>query len=160
MSSGSRAFLCPVDDTEDSKLAVEWVIKEMYRPDDVLHLYHCTPTPSPDVMQGLGLMEGIVTYQPDPDCNQQLISAAKSMVDSRFVPLLKDSKVKYEVHLAAQHDLEPVGQAICGMAIEVDAFAVVMMSHKKSKLVELFLGSVSKYTTTHTRGKRAVIVLH
>lgn len=153
-----RVFLCPVDDSEDSKHAVEWTIKEMYRPGDVLHVYHCTPTPSPDVMPGLGLMEGVITYQPNPEGNQELIAAAKAMVDARFVPLLKEAKVKYEVHIAAQRDLEPVGQAICGVASEVDAFAVVMASHKKSRLVELFLGSVSKYTTSHA--KRAVIVLH
>jgi len=44
-------------------------------------------------------------------------------------------------------DTDSIGNVICRKAREVDAAAVVMASHTRSKLTEFFLGSVTNYCT-------------
>ena len=44
-------------------------------------------------------------------------------------------------------DTDSIGNVICRKADEVDAAAVVMASHTRSKLTEFVLGSVTNYCT-------------
>lgn len=44
-------------------------------------------------------------------------------------------------------DTDSIGNVICRKAVEVDAVAVVMASHTRSKLTEFVLGSVTNYCT-------------
>lgn len=42
-------------------------------PGDVIHVYHCTPTPAPELMPGVGLMDGVVTFNSSPEGVQDLV---------------------------------------------------------------------------------------
>lgn len=47
-------------------------------------------------------------------------------------------------------DADSVGNVVCTKAGALGAAALVMASHSKSKLAELFLGSVTNYCTHHS----------
>ena len=52
-------------------------------------------------------------------------------------------------------DTDSIGNVICRKAVEVDAAAVVMASHTRSKLTEFVLGSVTNYCTCAPPARRA-----
>ena len=52
-------------------------------------------------------------------------------------------------------DTDSIGNVICRKADEVDAAAVVMASHTRSKLTEFVLGSVTNYCTCARARPRA-----
>lgn len=55
-------------------------------------------------------------------------------------------------------DNDSIGEAICKRASNINAAVIVIASHNKGVIKEFFLGSVSKYTSTHAQ--QAVIVVH
>lgn len=153
-----RTIMLPVDNTPDSERAIQWTIENFIRQGDTVVLHHVVLAPSPEVMAGLGVMEGVVTYADNPEANQKKIEDAKSYIEDNLVPKLKKADVPCQVEVEMQLGTERVGDVICRKAAAVEAAAVIMASHKKNKLAEIFLGSVSKYTAGHTQ--QATIILH
>mmetsp|Transcript_3120 Transcript_3120/g.8875 ORF Transcript_3120/g.8875 Transcript_3120/m.8875 type:complete len:399 (-) Transcript_3120:798-1994(-) len=175
--SGKRSIILPVDNSEDSDYAVSWALNHIYRAGDCLHLLHCIP-PYHD-QKAFSDGEGPVA---------QRHSAAVDAVRQRFEDKLLACNVPkqdlmYDV-LEEQHatasffgveDTPPLesnekkpntefetarmpGDAIVELAEKFDAAAVVMASHSKNPLAELFHGSVTNFCLHNC--SKPVVILH
>lgn len=154
-----RNVLVPVDDSVESENAVDWVLANFYRDGDEIHLFHVIATPMPEVIGGLGAMEGVVTIDPDPQLDQKHVDNARELCQRRFVPKLTAAGAAYKVEIVRfLTDNDSIGEAVCKRASAINAVAIVMASHNKGVFKEFFLGSVSKYAASHA--KTAVVVLH
>ena len=86
----------------------------------------------------------------DPAAYEQLIKNADHFVSQRFLPRLLAIRPDPVVHLVkAEVDADSIGSVVCRKASDLNAAALVMASHTKSKLQEFFLGSVTNYCCHH-----------
>ena len=86
----------------------------------------------------------------DPAAYEQLIKNAEHFVSQRFLPRLLAIRPDPVVHLVkAEVDADSIGSVVCRKASDLNAAALVMASHTKSKLQEFFLGSVTNYCCHH-----------
>lgn len=157
-----RKIVVPVDDSDDCARSIEWVIHNLYKQGDTVYLLHVIPlSPPMDVMGGLGGVDGLITLstpRATPEEEQEQVAAAERFMDSKFVHLLKKAGIPSQLEVERQQEAEMIGDTIARFAAKVEAAALVMASHKKSKLQELLLGSVSKHAAN--RSNTATIVLH
>lgn len=147
----SRNILIPVDDSDAAENVVGWVLDNIYREGDELHLLHIIPIPMPEVITGgFGAMDSIVTVDPDPKEDLKHIADAKEMMKKRFVTTLASKDVRYQVEIIHfLTDTQSIGEAICKRADGLKATIVCMAKHNRGKISEFFLGSTSKYCTVH-----------
>lgn len=124
-----------------------------------MHLLHIIPVPMPEVIGGIGAMDSIVTVDPDPATDLKHIAEAKEFMKRRFVTKLASRSIAYKVEIVHfLTDNDSIGEAVCKRAEALSAAAVVMAKHQRGAIAEFFLGSVTKYCTTHC--KQPLIVLH
>lgn len=155
----ARVLLLAVQDSDVSERVLEWTVQELYREGDELHLFTVIPSPQPQVVGGFGAMDSIVTVDPDPTEDLKHIAEAKEFMKTRFVAKLASRKIPYKVEIIHYLvDNDSIGDAICKRADALGAAAVIMAKHQRGAVSQFFLGSVSRYTTTHC--KQPVIVLH
>lgn len=84
---------------------------------------------------------------------------ARKFLHNRFVPELEAKGAEYKLEIVRfLTDADSIGEAVTKRASAINAAAIIIHSHNKGALREFFLGSVSKYTSTHAT--QAVIVLH
>jgi len=113
----------------------------------------------PEVIGGYGAMDAIVTVEPDPQTDIKHIAEAKDMMKARFVTKLASRNIPYQVEIVHfLTDADSIGEAICKRAVALDAAAVCMAKHQRGKISEFFLGSTTKYCTTHCT--KPLVVLH
>jgi len=87
----------------------------------------------------------------DPVAYEQLIKNAEAFIAARFLPRLAPLRPDPVIHIIkSEVDADSVGNVVCMKAGALGAAALVMASHTKSKLAELFLGSVTNYCTHHS----------
>lgn len=133
-----RNIVIPVDESDDCTRSITWVVNNLYKEGDGVFLLHVLPLAPPvDLMAGLGGVDGLVTVSAPPASAEE---------------------EKQEVVVERQRKGEMIGDVIARFAGDVDAAALVMASHKKSKLQELIMGSVSKHAANHSN--TATIILH
>jgi len=81
------------------------------------------------------------------------------MVKTRFVTKLATRNIAYQVEIVHfLTDADSIGEAICKRADALKAAAVCMAKHQRGAISEFFMGSTTKYCTTHC--KAPLIVLH
>jgi nucleotide-binding universal stress UspA family protein len=143
-----------------SEGVLNWVLENIYRKDDEIHLLHIIPIPMPEVVAGgYGAMDSIVTVDPDPKEDLKHIADAKEMMKRRFVTKVASKDIPYRVEIVHfLTDADSIGEAICKRAEGLDASVVCMAKHNRGKISEFFLGSTTKYCTTHC--KCPLVVLH
>lgn len=87
---------------------------------------------------------------PDPASTEELIREAEKVLVARALCYLDGLDPCPVVHLVKNEmDTDSIGQAICAKALELEASLVVLAKRSKSKLQQLFLGSVSSYCVGH-----------
>lgn len=144
---------------QPAEAVLDWVLENIYREGDEVHLLHIIPIPMPEVVGGFGAMDSIVTIDPDPQKDLKHIADAKEMMKKRFVTKVASRGVPYQVEIVHfMTDADSIGEAICKRAETLKASAVCMAKHNRRALSEFFLGSTTKYCTTHC--KSPLIVLH
>ena len=131
---------------------------------DVVHHLHVVPrvrsTPAPS---------GALYYAPPLSCpeasKEALEKAARAFIKKEFSSLIADRALPAAaLAVDVVHELtgssagESVGDAILRTAEELDAAALVMLSHEKKKLEQFIWGSVSKEVASRT--KRPVVLVH
>ena len=131
---------------------------------DVVHLLHVVPR-----VRSTAAPSGALYYAPPTSCPDEaknaLEKAARAFITREFASLIADRALPANalavdvVHeLAGSSAGESVGDAILRTAEELDAAALVMLSHEKKRLEQLIWGSVSKEVASRT--KRPVVLVH
>lgn len=154
--ANARRVVLAVDPTEDSVAAFNWVLNNLLKPQDELHLLHVVP----DIF--FGPSSGSIYYcsSPDPETERLLWQQAKQFFVDNFLEHAKGCGLEDSVylHLVKERRHKHIGKAVCKKAEELGADPLVVASHDKGPLEELLLGSVSKFCATHS--KRPVLLLH
>jgi nucleotide-binding universal stress UspA family protein len=82
---------------------------------------------------------------------------AEAYLRRKIYPVIEAAGLRYTAEVVAyETDNTSVGEIVCERAAEMDAAAVIMASHGKSRIREFFIGSVTNYALH--RCKRPVIV--
>jgi structural maintenance of chromosome 2 len=153
---GTRRIVVAVDASEDSIDAFTWVIKNLVKPGDELHLLHVVP----DVFTSPA--SGSIYYcsSPDPETERALWQQAKQFFVDNFLEHAKAEGLEDScwLHLVKESRHKHIGKAVCRKADELGAEPLVLAAHDRSALEKMFLGSVSDYCVTHS--KRPVLLLH
>jgi nucleotide-binding universal stress UspA family protein len=146
-----RVLVIPVDDTDDASRVFHWMLENMYKAGDEIHLLNVIPRPQSVSKFAVAAID----FNPpvDPATYHQAIAKAEKFIVNRFL-----SKIPSEiattpiVHIIkSEVDTGSIGQVICQKAEDLNAALVIMGSHNKGAISELFLGSVSQYVTQHCK---------
>ena len=131
---------------------------------DVVHLLHVVPR-----VRSTAAPSGALYYAPPLSCpdeaKEALEKAARAFITREFASLIADRALPINaLAVDVVHELtgssagESVGDAIIRTAEELDAAALVLLSHEKRKLEQFIWGSVSKEVASRT--KRPVVLVH
>jgi nucleotide-binding universal stress UspA family protein len=141
-----------------SEKVLDYCLTHFYKDGDEIHLMHVIPVPAPEVLTGLA-MDSIFTIEPDPAVDVKHIADAKDFMRNRFATTLASKGVPYKVEIVHfMTDNDSIGEAICKRADALNASAVFLAKHNRGTISEWFLGSVTKYCTTHC--KAPMVILH
>lgn len=144
--AATRNILVPIDDQEDSDLALRWVIDQFYRSGDVFHFLHIVPP-----------VQHFASTSMQPE--HLGVIQAQGFIQDRFVPIVQEIGASHDVSIVeASTDCDIIGQQICHKAEELDAALVVMAAHHKGRLLRYLVGSVTKYCVNKCR--QTVLVMH
>lgn len=147
----ARVLLFPVDDTDDSQRAFEWMLRNFYKDGDEVHLLNVVSR-----MQFAAAV-GVPAVDCMPQINREAYEAvvrkAETFIVKRFLGRLPASiQTTPIVHIIkSEVDTSSVGHIICQKAEELRASSVLMGNHNKGPLAEFFMGSVSQYVTHHCK---------
>lgn len=136
-----------------------WAAEHLFRDGDALHILHVVPLPAPPVTPS-----GALYYvpPPPPSAADDLAAAATEFIHSHFladplVAALPPASVHVDIVRECASE-RCVGASIVAAADGLDAAAVVMLAHSRSRVQEFVWGSVSKYVAAHTT--RPVVLVH
>ena len=139
-----RVLLLPVDDSDDSQRAVQFVLDNVHRPGDEVHLSVVVAGTHPVLAPGV---DGIPVALEDDDAatKEAATRAAAEFMSRRFEPLMKaaDAKHAFEV-VRFLTDAASVGDAVARRASELKATLVAIAGHGKGKIAKWLLGSVTE----------------
>lgn len=96
-TSPGRKVLVAVDSSVESEDALRWTLHNMYRPGDVLHFLHVVPRQEPAATYGAPPVDFLP--QQNPQSVQKLADQAKSFINDRLLPMLKDIQTEPVVHI-------------------------------------------------------------
>eukprot|EP01024_Parvocaulis_polyphysoides_P023193 TRINITY_DN21442_c0_g1_i2.p4 TRINITY_DN21442_c0_g1~~TRINITY_DN21442_c0_g1_i2.p4 ORF type:complete len:156 (-),score=19.39 TRINITY_DN21442_c0_g1_i2:441-908(-) len=152
-----RKVVIPVDNTVESERACRWAVDNLYRVNDEVHLLHVIPRMQVAAVYGAPPIDFLPNQ--DPQAYEKLIQNAERFITNRFVVMFENISVQPIVHIIkSEVDTDSIGDVVCKKAEELEACAVVMAKHQKSKVMEFFLGSVTNYCMHRCR--RPVVVVH
>jgi|Transcript_3269 structural maintenance of chromosome 2 len=146
-----RNILVPVEDTDTSVEVLDWVIREMYKDGDEIHLIHVIPVPMPEVVAGgFGAMDTVVTLDPDPKEDLKHIADAKEMMRRRFTPTLASQSIPFQVEIIHfPTDTQSIGEAVVARAGNLTSCIIAMAKHNRGKVSTFIFGSTSRYVVDH-----------
>jgi nucleotide-binding universal stress UspA family protein len=157
-ASSPRVVLVAVDDTPASVAAFAFVAQHLLRPGDHLHLIHVIPRLVFSSTFGVPPVD-FVPSSDSTDYEQALARAERFILD-KFVRRLPASYAGAApvVHIVkSETDTESVGHVLCKKADVLDACFVALASNSRSRVAELFLGSVTQHVL-HNAGRPVVVV--
>ena len=139
-----------IHQTQDAQRALTWVLANLARPGDAVHLAHALPESAAASLQ---VHPGMWIPVEDEDApggvaereEEAAAAAAVAMVRRRFVPALAASGLAFEVHLLSVPNDEPasIAAAVAAKAAALGAACVVVAHHPASPLRSWWRGSVS-----------------
>jgi nucleotide-binding universal stress UspA family protein len=158
MAAAARTLVVGIDDTDDSEYAFNWLLKNLYRDGDEVHLCHIIPRMQFAAVYGVPPVDFYPVVS-DPEEYEKVVKRAEEFVSHRFTPKLVDyPNLRPVVHIIkSETDTDSVGHVLCKKAEDVSAACLVVASHNKGRLAEVFLGSVTQYCIHHS--KRPVVVV-
>jgi len=170
-----RVILCPVIDDDNSSLAVDWAVENIYRDkSDTIHLlYICksqfdnvgymypvraaanraaypfaypSPLTNPQMM-GVPTQEYFDTLHAETQERKRLERVkAKHWIANRFGRKLARLGVPFLIDLTSGAQGNiAVGELLCAVAAAVHADVIVMSTHNRNAVAKFFVGSVANY---------------
>ena len=140
-----RVLLLPVDDSDDSERAVQFVLNQIHRPgsEDEIHLCVVVAGSHPVLAPGT---DGVPVALEDDDATKEAATkAAAEFLSRRFEPLMKAAGAKHTFEVVRfLTDAASVGDAVARRASELGATLVAIAGHGKGKLAKWLLGSVTE----------------
>lgn len=133
--SASRVLVVAVECDDGSVAACEWAVSQMYRPGDELHLLHIIP-------RGAGCNIGPIVAPGDliarrnPGEFDHAVEGAEKFIAQRLLPGMASLTSDPVVHLIkSETDTESIGGVLCRKAASLNAVALILSSHTKSKVL-------------------------
>eukprot|EP00775_Hariotina_reticulata_P010737 gene10737-10893_t len=159
----ARHLVVAVDDSEEGEAAVAWVIMNLWRKGDLLHVLHVVPALPPYV--GASLAPDGMIYSNLPLLQMQEAQVEedfwRDLLLKRLEPLFATNNIDYQLDVITDYGSDPlqgVAAAVVATAEQLKAAALVVCGHSKGTLAEWLLGSVSDYAAHHATVP--VVVLH
>lgn len=156
-TTSGRKILVSVNASAESEDALQWTLQNLYRPGDILHFLHVVPRQEPATMYGAPPVDFLP--QQNPKSVQKLAEQAQSFIKDRLLPMLGDMQPEPVVHVVkSEVDTDSIGNVVCQRAEALAVAAVVIAGHRKSKVGDFLMGSVTNFCTHHC--KKPVLVVH
>ncbi|VDM15829.1 unnamed protein product [Hydatigera taeniaeformis] len=145
MFSDPRQVLLPVDGSESSKRAMTWYMANIFRPTDVIHLYHiCEPSYAANNFSLTTLGQ---SKTDEINAMLQEHIELSNTLSHDFLSRLEDKGVSGDFTLTV--GTKP-GEMIVSYARDMNADLIVMGSRGVSALKRTVFGSVSDYVLHHS----------
>lgn len=158
LAAAKRKLLFAVDNKEGSIRALQWILQNIVRKGDVVHLAHVITNPRTPMTSVDSSGAGGFQWSPQPEMpqltkewNQRLEERGRTMVMENFVPLVREAGCAYEVDMLKQRGATSaagIGELICSRASKVGADLVFIASHGGGVLADY--GSVAQYCAKHS----------
>ncbi|GAX83927.1 hypothetical protein CEUSTIGMA_g11351.t1 [Chlamydomonas eustigma] len=147
----SRVIVFPVDDSDDSQRSFDWLVANLFKETDEIHLIHVIPR----LAYATTYVAAAVDFNPGIDRNkyEATVHKVEEFIVKRFLSRYPESsKTTPFVHIIkSETDSGSIGHVICSKAEELHAACVVMGNHVKGPVREFFMGSVSNYIMKHCK---------
>jgi nucleotide-binding universal stress UspA family protein len=160
-----RTFIIAVDTSPASHAACKWVVKELYREGDCIHVVHCIP---PLSSQGLYAMPdghiAVVNLQKIMKNDEEYMSAAQRIVGEWMWHLFKPQGIPYVIDIMKEEEViagekSAIARCLCQKADALsNVAALIMTSHGRGRPGEIVWGSIA--IECSNMANVPVIVLH
>ena len=140
-----RVLLLPVDDSDDSERAVQFVLDNVHRSGDRIHL--CVVVAGSHPILAPGGADGVpISLEDDDDkAREAATRAAADFMSRRFEPLMSAARAEHAFEVVRfLTDAASVGDAVSRRASELGAALVALSGHRKGKIAKWLLGSVTE----------------
>lgn len=151
-----RKLAVAVDKKPGSVAAVQWVLANVARQGDTVHLMHVVNNPRTPSTAVDATSSGM-QWSPPPEMpqltkewTQRMEDAGRSLLMDAFVPLVQGAGLSYEVDIVTQRGATSaagIGEVICGRAGELKAEMMFIASHGTGVLADF--GSVAQFCAKH-----------
>jgi nucleotide-binding universal stress UspA family protein len=156
-----RIIVVPVDESEASKHAVDWVAECIAREGDVVHLLHIVPSipfmlPSTPTF-GLSPVVAVLGAEMEEKHRQH----SEEFVNEAFVPMLQSRGIEYRIDVLVEltdGSTGGLGKAIVDRSVDVGCSMICVGSGNHGGWSEFLMGSVANYIDHHS--PMPVIVVH
>ncbi|CAH8580825.1 unnamed protein product [Schistosoma guineensis] len=138
-TSNKRRICLPVDGSDHSKRAIEWFIKEVYRPGDEVLFVHCLELP---YLPTISLTSGLKVPIDDWTKALQENIAQTTKLNNEYGYICECSKIPYDFII--KNGIAP-GVGIVQTVEDHHVDLIVMGNRGLSRLKRTLLGSVSSY---------------
>lgn len=156
-----RSIVVALDKSDASLEALDWVVASMYRKGDRLHLLHVIPM-LPFASAFHTGAEGFVSVAPPALLGgDEELHAVREAVTRRIREKLRDTAIPFDLDVVVEvlpDARASISGAICDVAEDRQAAAVVIAGYGKGPIAEFLLGSVTNYVTHHCT--RPTVVFH
>eukprot|EP00201_Polytomella_parva_P023385 CAMPEP_0175049170 /NCGR_PEP_ID=MMETSP0052_2-20121109/6592_1 /TAXON_ID=51329 ORGANISM="Polytomella parva, Strain SAG 63-3" /NCGR_SAMPLE_ID=MMETSP0052_2 /ASSEMBLY_ACC=CAM_ASM_000194 /LENGTH=134 /DNA_ID=CAMNT_0016313307 /DNA_START=346 /DNA_END=751 /DNA_ORIENTATION=+ len=125
-ASEPRILLFPVDNTDYSQKAFEWMLKHFYKPNDEIHLLYVISRVQYAAILGVPAVD--YTPQINRDMYEAVVKEAEAFIVKRFLTHLSPEVTSTPVvHIVkSEVDASSVGHVVCFKAEELKATCVLM----------------------------------
>ncbi|CAL6276106.1 unnamed protein product [Bathycoccus prasinos] len=147
----TRRILLPIDSTGEDVEVLKWVLDNVHRAGDQIVLLHVIPARFPQY--AWGMYDDSFVEVPDPEEEKKWREDCAKYVAETLLPILDQrGNVTYKLDIIAyEMNNTSIGEVVCEKAKIIDADLVVMASHRKGRLQEFFVGSVTNYCLHHSK---------
>jgi nucleotide-binding universal stress UspA family protein len=160
-----RTFIIAVDTSPASHAACKWVVKELYKEGDCIHVVHCIP---PLSSQGLYAMPdghiAVVDLQKMMKNDEEYMSAAQRIVGEWMWHLFKPQGIPYVIDIMKEEEViagekSAIARCLCQKADALsNVAALIMTSHGRGRPGEIVWGSIA--IECSNMANVPVVVLH
>jgi len=145
--SATRILTLAVDCHEGSVAACRWMVHNMCRDGDEVHILHVLPRSTENRIISPSDLASL-NYSQD---YESALHSSERFIAQRILPELSSLRMDPVIHMIkAQSDADSIGAVLCRKALDLGSVALVMNNHTKSKVTEFFVGSVCSYCTHHS----------
>ena len=99
-----------------------------------------------------GMYDDSFLEVPNPEEEKKWREDCAKYVAETLLPILDQRKIPYKLDIIAyEMNNTSIGEVVCEKASILDADVIVMASHRKGRIQEFFVGSVTNYALHHSK---------
>ena len=99
-----------------------------------------------------GMYDDSFLEVPNPEEEKKWREDCAKYVAETLLPILDQRKIPYKLNIIAyEMNNTSIGEVVCEKASILDADVIVMASHRKGRIQEFFVGSVTNYALHHSK---------